>query len=89
MIPYPVMIGIPIVVIVLVLKSMPDATEKTKIVGQFNPKNPKSLMLRSHCQTSGWSLTEQELLEYCWASFQIFNGFKERDNRKNTGVTVT
>ena len=31
-----------------------------KIVGQFNPKNPKSLMLRSHCQTSGWSLTEQD-----------------------------
>lgn len=26
----------------------------------FNPKNPKSLMLRTHCQTSGWSLTEQE-----------------------------
>jgi len=31
-----------------------------KIVQQFNPKNPKSLMLRSHCQTSGWSLTEQD-----------------------------
>ena len=31
-----------------------------KIVSQFNPKNPKSLMLRSHCQTSGWSLTEQD-----------------------------
>ncbi len=31
-----------------------------KIVGQFKPKNPKSLMLRSHCQTSGWSLTEQD-----------------------------
>ena len=31
-----------------------------KIVKQFNPKNPKSLMLRSHCQTSGWSLTEQD-----------------------------
>ena len=31
-----------------------------KIVGQFNPKNPKSLMLRSHCQTSGGSLTEQD-----------------------------
>jgi methylmalonyl-CoA mutase len=31
-----------------------------KIVAQFNPKNPKSLMLRSHCQTSGWSLTEQD-----------------------------
>ena len=32
----------------------------SKIVAQFNPKNPKSLMLRSHCQTSGWSLTEQD-----------------------------
>ena len=30
-----------------------------KIVKQFNPKNPKSLILRTHCQTSGWSLTEQ------------------------------
>jgi methylmalonyl-CoA mutase len=32
----------------------------SKIVASFNPKNPKSLMLRSHCQTSGWSLTEQD-----------------------------
>lgn len=31
-----------------------------KIVNQFNPKNPKSLALRTHCQTSGWSLTEQD-----------------------------
>jgi len=31
-----------------------------KIVSQFNPKNPKSLSLRTHCQTSGWSLTEQD-----------------------------
>jgi methylmalonyl-CoA mutase len=31
-----------------------------KIVKQFNPKNAKSLALRSHCQTSGWSLTEQD-----------------------------
>ncbi len=31
-----------------------------KIVKQFNPKNQKSLMLRTHCQTSGWSLTEQD-----------------------------
>jgi methylmalonyl-CoA mutase len=31
-----------------------------KIVGEFNPKNPKSLALRTHCQTSGWSLTEQD-----------------------------
>eukprot|EP00118_Oscarella_pearsei_P017978 m.181444 g.181444 ORF g.181444 m.181444 type:complete len:746 (+) comp39272_c0_seq12:67-2304(+) len=27
---------------------------------KFNPKNPKSLLLRAHCQTSGWSLTEQD-----------------------------
>lgn len=32
----------------------------SKIVSQFNPKNPKSLTLRTHCQTSGWSLTEQD-----------------------------
>lgn len=31
-----------------------------KIVKQFNPKNAKSLALRTHCQTSGWSLTEQD-----------------------------
>ena len=31
-----------------------------KIVGQFNPENPKSLALRTHSQTSGWSLTEQD-----------------------------
>jgi methylmalonyl-CoA mutase len=31
-----------------------------KIVAQFNPKNQKSLALRTHCQTSGWSLTEQD-----------------------------
>jgi methylmalonyl-CoA mutase len=31
-----------------------------KIVQKFNPKNPKSLALRTHCQTSGWSLTEQD-----------------------------
>ena len=31
-----------------------------KIVSQFNPKNQKSLALRTHCQTSGWSLTEQD-----------------------------
>ncbi len=30
-----------------------------KIVKKFKPANPKSLMLRTHCQTSGWSLTEQ------------------------------
>ena len=32
----------------------------SKIVQQFGPKNPKSLSLRTHCQTSGWSLTEQD-----------------------------
>jgi methylmalonyl-CoA mutase len=31
-----------------------------KIVKQFAPKDPKSLALRAHCQTSGWSLTEQD-----------------------------
>jgi methylmalonyl-CoA mutase len=31
-----------------------------RIVKQFNPKNPKSMALRTHCQTSGWSLTEQD-----------------------------
>ena len=32
----------------------------SKIVKEFNPQNPKSLALRTHCQTSGWSLTEQD-----------------------------
>ena len=32
----------------------------TKIVNEFEPKNPKSSMLRTHSQTSGWSLTEQD-----------------------------
>jgi methylmalonyl-CoA mutase len=32
----------------------------SKIVKDFNPKNQKSMMLRTHCQTSGWSLTEQD-----------------------------
>ncbi len=31
-----------------------------KLMLQFNPQNTKSLMLRTHCQTSGWSLTEQQ-----------------------------
>tara|TARA_B110000971_G_scaffold44425_1_gene44196 strand:+ start:913 stop:3042 length:2130 start_codon:yes stop_codon:yes gene_type:complete len=31
-----------------------------KLVQEFKPKNPKSLALRTHCQTSGWSLTEQD-----------------------------
>lgn len=30
------------------------------LVGKFNPSNPKSKLLRCHCQTSGWSLTEQD-----------------------------
>lgn len=30
------------------------------IVRQFNPRNPKSMALRTHCQTSGWSLTQQD-----------------------------
>lgn len=32
-----------------------------KLVKQFNPKNPKSMSLRTHCQTSGWSLTAQDV----------------------------
>jgi methylmalonyl-CoA mutase len=32
----------------------------SEMVQQFNPKNAKSLALRTHCQTSGWSLTEQD-----------------------------
>ncbi len=31
-----------------------------RLMSQFNPKNPRSSMLRTHCQTSGWSLTEQD-----------------------------
>ncbi len=31
-----------------------------KLINDFNPKNPKSMALRTHCQTSGWSLTEQD-----------------------------
>ena len=31
-----------------------------KIISEFNPKNPKSMSLRTHCQTSGWTLTEQD-----------------------------
>jgi methylmalonyl-CoA mutase len=31
-----------------------------RIMQEFQPKNPKSLMLRTHCQTSGWSLTMQD-----------------------------
>ncbi len=32
----------------------------SKLIHQFNPKNPKSMSLRTHSQTSGWSLTEQD-----------------------------
>jgi len=32
-----------------------------KLVKQFHPKNPKSMALRTHCQTSGWSLTAQDV----------------------------
>jgi methylmalonyl-CoA mutase len=31
-----------------------------KLIKQFDPQNPKSMSLRTHCQTSGWSLTEQD-----------------------------
>jgi methylmalonyl-CoA mutase len=31
-----------------------------KLISRFNPKNPQSTMLRTHCQTSGWSLTAQD-----------------------------
>jgi methylmalonyl-CoA mutase len=31
-----------------------------KLIKRFSPKNPKSMALRTHCQTSGWSLTEQD-----------------------------
>ncbi len=31
-----------------------------KLIKGFNPRNPKSMALRTHCQTSGWSLTEQD-----------------------------
>jgi len=31
-----------------------------ELIRQFDPKDPKSLALRTHCQTSGWSLTEQD-----------------------------
>ncbi len=31
-----------------------------KLIQQFEPQNPKSMALRTHCQTSGWSLTEQD-----------------------------
>jgi methylmalonyl-CoA mutase len=36
-----------------------------KLVKQFQPKSNKSLMLRTHCQTSGWSLTEAGSVQQC------------------------
>ncbi len=33
----------------------------SELMGRFEPKRPKSLMLRTHCQTSGWSLTAQDV----------------------------
>ncbi len=33
----------------------------SKLINQFEPKNPKSMTLRTHCQTSGWSLTAQDV----------------------------
>ncbi|HFB54691.1 MAG TPA: methylmalonyl-CoA mutase, partial [Hellea balneolensis] len=33
----------------------------TELIAPFNPQNPKSSMLRTHCQTSGWSLTAQDV----------------------------
>jgi methylmalonyl-CoA mutase len=38
------------------------AENDLKLVKQFNPTDAKSLALRTHCQTSGWSLTEQDPL---------------------------
>src|SRR4029078_12878517 len=35
-----------------------------RLVGQFDPQNPKSLSLRTHCQTSGWSLTAQDVFNH-------------------------
>ena len=33
----------------------------SQLISPFNPENPKSTMLRTHCQTSGWSLTAQDV----------------------------
>lgn len=38
----------------------------TLIQEKFQPKNAKSLLLRTHCQTSGWSLTEQVCTQRGW-----------------------
>lgn len=37
----------------------------TLVKEKFSPKNPKSLLLRAHSQTSGWSLTEQVNNSFC------------------------
>jgi acyl-coenzyme A synthetase/AMP-(fatty) acid ligase len=44
-----------------------------KLLTQFNPKDPRSLSLRTHCQTSGWSLTAQDVLAHC---AQHLTGYK-------------
>ena len=51
----------------------------SKLVSKFKPKNNKSLMLRAHCQTSGWSLTKQEPMNNisrtcCEAMASVFGG---------------
>src|ERR1700689_1298703 len=43
-----------------IAKLLPPRVLWGKIVKGFNPKNPKSMVLRTHSQTSGWSLTEQD-----------------------------
>ncbi len=50
----------------------------TLIKEKFQPKNSKSLLLRTHCQTSGWSLTEQVLSPHssrtaCWTAVLILH----------------
>ena len=52
-----------------------------KLIEQFGPKNPKSMALRTHCQTSGWSLTggpwvkpEQAMKKLVWSETNIPNG---------------
>jgi len=38
-----------------------------KLVKEFEPQSQKSLALRTHCQTSGWSLTAQDVYNKCGA----------------------
>ena len=55
----------------------------TLIQEKFRPKNPKSCLLRTHSQTSGWSLTEQVLesclvlitVIWCYNGSKCYNGF--------------